>query len=245
MISERAQRQTIVLYGPSGGGKTSLAATAPRPIFLDSNQGMLSIIGRPGLTHVKGVDVHNMQDLDRAYAKCTGTDPKRRWDKMYDSIVFDHFDDIQAIVLEELGDKAVAKDDRRDQDETQQREWGIMGNRMRRYIRKFKRVPMIKVLICGEMEDRETGRMRPNLQGALKNQLQYFTDHVMYLGIGKKGKRFIGLDPTDDYYAKTRAWWLPVEQRRIDVPFADTKFLTNLLGLFAAGPSKPTTSGRG
>lgn len=209
---------------------------------MDSNQGMLSIVGRPGLEHVKGMDVHSMEDLDRAYDRCKGVDPKRPWHKKFDTIVFDHFDDIQAIVLEELGDKAAARDDRRDPDTVEQREWGIMANRLRRYVRKFKRVPMTKILICGEMEDRETGRMRPSLQGSLKGQLPYLVDHTIYLGIGKKGQRFLGLESTDDYFAKTRAWWWPPEQRRMLVPFKDVKYLSNLLRLLAAGPSKSSST---
>lgn len=233
---------TTVLYGPSGGGKTTLAATAPKPLFADSNQGTMSIADRPGFEHIRGEDVFGVGDLDRIYDNLTGTG-KKDWSKRFLTVNFDHWDDIQDIVLNELGEKRVERDERSDPDQIEQREYGIMGNRLRRFLRKFKRVPMHKILICGEKEDRETGRMRPAMVGALAQQLPYFADHTMYLRIGTKGRRFLHLDPTDDFYAKTRAWWLPPELRKIRVRFDDTEFLRKLFARIAAGPRASSTRG--
>jgi len=233
-ITANTRWQTWCIYGPSGGGKTTLAATAPKPVFLDSNQGLLSIAGRPGFEHVRAIDVHGMRDLERGYAACAGQS-KANWKSKFDTIVFDHFDDIQDLVMNELGEAAAGRDDRRDPDAMEQREWGIMGNRLRRYLRKFKQIPMHKILICGEKEDRETGRMGPALVGALRSQLPYFCDQTLYLRIGAKGHRYLHLDPSDSFYAKTRAWWLP--ERKLAVPFDDTTFLTRLFAQIAAGPT--------
>lgn len=231
-ITRRAQ--TIAIFGPSGGGKTTIAATSPQPLFLDSNQGMTSVAGRPGFEHVAAIDVFGMKELDRAYNNFSGTG-KVDWSKKYRSCVFDHFDDIQDLFLNQLGEAGAEKDDRRDPDETQQREWGIMGGRLRRYLRKFKKVRTVhKILICGEKEDRETGRMAPSMVGALKGQLPYLVDHTMYLRIGKNGKRYLHLDPGEGWYAKTRAWWIP--ERKIEVPFDNTTILTQLLDRIVAGP---------
>jgi hypothetical protein len=232
--------QTWCVFGPSGGGKTTLCATAPKPIFLDSNQGLLSIAGRPGLEHVRSVDVHGMKDLETAYQNCReGSAKKKSWDQSFSTIVFDHFDDIQDLVLNELGEAGADRDDRRDPDATEMREWGIMGSRLRRYLRKFKQVPMHKILICGEREDRDTGRMQPSLVGALRSQLPYFCDQTLYLRIGKNGQRYLHLDPTDQFYAKTRAWWLP--ERKLKVPFDDTAFLSTLFARIATGPTGTST----
>lgn len=242
-ITAQSQWSTIVLYGPSGGGKTTLSATAPKPLVADSNQGVLSIADRPGFEHVRSEDVHSIKDLERIYDNCTGTG-QHDWSKKFRTIVFDHWDDIQDIVLNELGEKRVEKERNAgregDPDQIEQREYGIMGNRLRRFLRKFKRVPMHKILICGEKEDRETGRMRPAMVGALAQQLPYFADHTMYLRIGGKGRRFLHLDSTDEFYAKTRAWWIPEDQRKIRVRFEDTKALTKLLARIAAGPGEST-----
>lgn len=236
--------QTIVLYGPSGGGKTSVSATAPKPLILDSNQGTIVLANRPGLSHVRSEDIHKWRDLERAYRRCRGIDRKKDWSKLFQTVTFDHFDDIQQQVLAELGEAAEERDDRRDPDTIEMREWGIMANRLRRYIRKFKSVPMHKILICGEMDDHEENRVRPSLQGSLRSQLPYFADHVMYLRIAKDGTRYLHLDPGKTFYAKTRAWWLTPEQRKIKVDFTNPNTLTELLALIAAGPKKAAPKSR-
>lgn len=240
-ITLRSQWWTVVLYGPSGGGKTTTAATAPRPLIADSNQGIMSVADRPGFLHVRSRDVHSVQDLERIYNNCTGTG-KLDWRKKFSTIVFDHWDDIQDIVLNELGARRVAKDENSDPDQIEQREYGIMGNRLRRYLRQFKRVPMHKILICGEKEDRDTGRMRPAMVGALAQQLPYFADHIMYLRIGSKGRRYLHLDSTDSFYAKTRAWWLQPDEMKIRVkhPDDDQQFFTKLFARLAAVPKRST-----
>lgn len=242
-ITRRSRWNTWCLYGPSGGGKTTLCATAPKPIFADSNEGLLSIAERPGLEHVRAVEVRTFSDLDKVYDNCSGTG-KVNWAKRYNTLVFDHFDDIQALILDELGERRMERDDRSDPDEIQQREYGIMGNKLRRYLRKFKAIPMHKILICGEKENREDGRLTPSLIGALGHQLPYFCDHIAYLRIGKKGVRYLHLDPGDYFYAKTRANWLAPAQRKIRVPFDDVTTLSTLFALIAAGPKKGTTTDR-
>lgn len=234
-ITSSMRPPTIILHGASGAGKTSLAATAPRPLFADSNQGTMSIADVKGLEHLRQEDVEDIDDLDRIYDNMTGTG-KKNWGKLFDTVVFDHFDDIQAIIMEQLGDKRHERDSRKDADEAEQKDYGIMGGKMRRYIRKFKNVKKAKILITGEMEDRETGRMRPSFIGALKNQAPFLVDHTLYLRIGKKGVRYVHLDPTEDFYAKTRCRWLPPELRKLRYDLNDLTFLTRLFAMFAAGP---------
>lgn len=233
-VHGRNQWQTIVLHADSGAGKSTLAASAPRPFFLDSNKGLLSIADVAGLEHVRRADVHGMGDLDEAYDNLTGTG-KKDWSEQFDTIVFDHFDDIQGIVMDDLGDARAKKDSRFDEDEMQQKDYGTMGNKLRRYLRKFKRVPKHKILICGSSPDFESGQWRPSLVGALKHQLPYFCDHCMYLRVGKKHVRYLHLDETDKFYAKTRARWLPPDMRKFKIPLDDPTFLTRLFTLLAAG----------
>lgn len=234
-ITSGMRPPTIILFGPSGAGKTSLAATASRPLFADSNQGTMSIADVKGLEHLRQEDVKGVDDLDTIYDNITGRG-KKNWTKLFDTVVFDHFDDIQLIIMEQLGDKRQERDSRKDPDEAEQKDYGIMGNRMRRYLRKFKSVPKTKILVCGEMEDRETGRMRPSLIGALKNQAPFLVDHSFYLRIGKKGVRYLHMNPTEDFYAKTRTRWLPPELRKLRYDLNDLTLLTRLFALFAAGP---------
>jgi hypothetical protein len=240
--------QTWTLFGPSGAGKTTTAASAPKPFVLDSNDGLLSIAGKPGLEHVRGGSVKRMGDLDDVYEKATGTHAKTDWSKRYQTYIYDHWDDIQGLIMDELGERALQKDDRREIDEWQQKEYGIMANKLSRYLRKWKRVPAHKILICGEASNFETGVLQPSLIGSMKTKLPYFCDHIAYVRIGKKGSRWLHLDPTDEFYAKTRAWWLPKEWRVLRIERDDTTFLTRLIEEIRKGPQatrsarKPSTT---
>jgi hypothetical protein len=241
-ITKLVKWQTIVLFGPSGAGKTSLAATAPRPFWLDSNKGLLSVHGRFPDGHLDGMDIGGYDDLEGAFSRLSGTARKRNVDKARDTIVCDHFDDIQDIVMMELGTRRAEKRST-DPDEAEQRDYGVMGGRMRRLLRRMKKLPKHKIIICGEAESKQDGRMTPSLVGALQRQLPYFADHTFYLTIGKKGKRVLHLDASDTFYAKTRAWWLPKKKYLLD--FDDTTFLTRLFAEIAAGPAKNATEPAG
>jgi AAA domain len=234
-ITIRSRHQTWCIYSQSGAGKTALSATAPRPYIVDSNDGLLTIAERPGLEHVRGDYLRSIDELDEVYDNFTGTGTKD-WRKKYDTVSFDHFDDMQGMILDALADRAAAKDQTREVDATEQREYGIMGTKMRRYLRKIKKLPKHKILICGEAVNNETGQLRPRLVGGLKEDFPYYCDHVAYLRIGKKGVRYLHLNPTEEFYAKTRARWLTPEQRKIRIDEGDITALTTLFALIAAGP---------
>jgi hypothetical protein len=228
--------QVIGLYGYSGVGKTSFAATGPRPLFLFSSGygGQSSIADE--FPKARKVDISTMADLDKVYKRMR---VGGKWRGKFGLTIFDHFDDIQAMVIENLGEAAAERDDRMDPDIIGKREWGIVGNRMRRYLRKFKaNVNTHQVLICMEREDRDTGRLQPALLGQLSVQFPGFLDHIMYMRVGSKGRRWIHLDPTKDFYAKTRTKWLPDEQRKFQFRLSNKKALTEFLELIAAGPGK-------
>lgn len=235
-ITARTRYQTWCIFGASGVGKTALSATAPTPYICDSNQGLLTIADRPGLEHIRGDEVRDMSDLDEVYNNFTGTG-QDDWSKKFATISFDHFDDIQGIILDALADRAMEKDSSREADQLEQREYGIMGNKLRRYLRKMKKLKKHKILICGEMINNESGRLQPRLLGAMKNELPYFCDHVAYLRVGKKGVRYLHLNPGDEWMAKTRARWLTAEQRKIRIEEDDLTALTKLFDLVAAGPN--------
>jgi hypothetical protein len=241
-LDPQGRPQTWVIFGPSGGGKSTLSATAPKPAFLDTNDGLLSIAGRPGFEHVKGERITDFDGLERCYDNFTGTG-RKNWKGKFGTAIVDHFDDVQAIIMEELGERRKARDDRKDIDESEQKDWGVMATKLKRILRKYKTLPMHKILICGEMESKEDGRMIPSLQGQLQGKLPYFADHIAYLRLGKNGRRFLHLDPSDRFLAKTRAWWLTPEQRKLQIKFDDTTTLTKLFDLIAAGPKGNTTNG--
>lgn len=231
---------TIGIFGMSGGGKTSLAATADRPLFLDSNRGTMSLDHVPELAHGKRVVVSDMKDLDTVYDNITGTGSKN-WRKKFGAAIFDHFDDIQMMILEGLAERA--QDNREEPDQIELREYGIMANKLRRYLRKMKKLPLVKILIMGEKYLEHEDWMYPRLIGQMKDEIPYFLDHCIYLRVNDKGARWIHLDSKQgEFYAKTRARWLTPTERKIRFRLDDYTCLGDLMRKIAAGPaasSKP------
>src|SRR5688572_4358099 len=45
------ERLRVAIYGRAGTGKTTLAATFPRPLFVDSDVGLISVAGIEALRH--------------------------------------------------------------------------------------------------------------------------------------------------------------------------------------------------
>lgn len=227
---------TWCIYAEYKAGKTTLVAGAPRPIFLDSDQGTMSFAERPGFEKVRAVPIFTTRMLDRAYANFTATG-KHRWDKKFLTLVHDRFEDIQQMALEELQVKVVERNESRDLDAIDVKEWGILGNRMARYVRRMKRLAIHKVFICGAV-DGDDGLKRPHIKGGFRNHLPGLVDHTAYLRVSRSGRRYLHLDPTEDFYAGTRAWWLTPDERVIRVPHPDKdpQFLSKLFELIAAGP---------
>ena len=56
-----------VIYGAPGSGKTSLAATAPDPLFLDFERGAAASVRAVGVDNVRILEVRDMEQVRNAY----------------------------------------------------------------------------------------------------------------------------------------------------------------------------------
>lgn len=234
---------TWLLFGMSGAGKTKLSATAPKPIFVDSNVGTASLEYIEGLGHVKRTpQITKIEQLDAVYDQLTGTSKTTDWSKKFQTPVFDSWDDMQVIIMDKLIAKAMQKavDTEMDEDEAEQlqlRQYGIMYNKLSRYMRKMKKIRKHRIFICSEKFSEEHDMMWPNLVGQMRERLPYLVDHTLYLRVNDKGVRYLQLNAKPgEYYAKTRASWLPDKYHKIRVDPKDTTLLTDLFALIAAGP---------
>jgi hypothetical protein len=229
---------TLGIFGMSGIGKTTLSATAGKLLIADSNEGTMSIDHVPEFARIKRVRINDMPDLTEMYDNLTGTGEKN-WRKLkFEATSFDHFDDMQQIILGKLAERA--QDNREEPDLVEQREWGIMANKLRRYLRLMKKLPMTKILIMGEKFMEQEDWMYPSLQGQMREQLPYYCDHVIYLRMNKKGVRYLHLDPKPgEFYAKTRAWWLTPEERKIRFDLDNRTLLADLIAKIRRGPDQP------
>lgn len=187
----------MLVYAPSGHGKTTLGATLPDVLILSAEAGLLSIRH----LNIPVIVIKSYQDLLEAYTWIT-TSPHAAGFK---SIVLDSISEIAEIVL--ATNKATAKDPRQ--------AYGAMNDQITELVRNWRDLPGKHVLFIAKQDrekDEKTGFMMygPGMPGKqLGQDIDHFFDEVFYLGIGeladKTQYRFLRTRPDNQYRAKDRS----------------------------------------
>lgn len=183
-----------LIYGRSGVGKTRLMATAPSPIIVSAEGGLLSLRDQK----IPAIEIKNLDDLNRTHDFLTGPGGNA-----YYSICVDSISEIAEKVLANA--KAGTKDGRQ--------AYGILADQMWETIRALRDIKGKQVFMTAKAEyikdqDGVTrwGPMMPGKQ--LTQGLPYFFDEVFHLGKyrGAQGE-FTALQTTTDlqYEAKDRS----------------------------------------
>lgn len=181
-----------VVYGRSGSGKTRLSATAPRPIILSAEKGLLSL----RKINIPYIDISTYKELVDGYNWIM----KSGDSKKYDTICLDSCSEIAEVVLAEESKKN--KDPRKAYGETQQQMYSM--------IRSFRDLEQRNVyFIAKEMliatEGFDGGKRAVPIMPSdkLQQQLPYFFDLVLHLFVGKdtQGKEYEAL------HCKTGTGW--------------------------------------
>jgi energy-coupling factor transporter ATP-binding protein EcfA2 len=194
----------LLVYGHAGAGKTTLAASMPRPIIISAEGGLLSIQGAA----LPYIEVSSMETLREAFDYVSGEHGAE-----FDSIVLDSISEIAEVVL--IHEKAVNKDGRV--------AYGEMAVQMTSIIRAFRDLPGKHVLMTAKVEKSqdETGRIlySPSMPGNKVGQsLPYFFDEVLALRVEKDAEgvaqRALMCDSDGLWLAKDRsgkldAWETP------------------------------------
>ena len=194
----------LLVYGHAGAGKTTLAASMPRPIIISAEGGLLSI-QHAALPYI---EVSSMETLREAFDYVSGEHGAD-----FDSIVLDSISEIAEVVL--IHEKAVNKDGRA--------AYGEMAVQMTSIIRAFRDLPGKHVLMTAKVEKSqdETGRIlySPSMPGNKVGQsLPYFFDEVLALRVEKDAEgvaqRALMCDSDGLWLAKDRsgkldAWEAP------------------------------------
>lgn len=186
MISE--QMLKVLIYGPSGAGKTSLAATAPKPLVLSAENGLLSL--RPAniaRIHGEGQEWVNydvpftlcrtMEQLREIYQWIT-EDPGAM---AFETIILDSVTDIAETVL------ANAKKDAKDPRQA----YGKLADDMMLILKAFRDLTTHNVVFLAKLDKNKDeitggfmfGPMMPGQQ--LSKQLPYLFDEVLALDVGQ------------------------------------------------------------
>lgn len=187
----------VLVYGDAGMGKTTLCATAPAPIIISAESGLLSL----RKYRIPVIEIKTIDQLTEAYDWSTRSAEARQ----FATICIDSISEIGEVVLANA--KCQVKDPRQ--------AYGELIEKMTMTIRAFRDLPGKHVYMAAKMEpmkDELTGVVRygPAMPGSkLGPQLPYFFDEVFRLGVNKSPRgetyRFLQTQPDLQYIAKDRS----------------------------------------
>lgn len=189
---EQIENKTILkgmIYGVPGGGKTTLALSAPKVLLIDTDNGVTRVEKRlwPDTVQVKGyADVLGVLKEDLS---------------AYDTLVID----TAGKLVDYMADYAMAQNPayRQNDGSLTQKGWGAIKAMFKDLFRNMEKMGKNLIFVAHEKEERdgETRILRPDIAGSAKNDLIKELDFMGYLDI-VNDKRTLHLSPTAKFYAK-------------------------------------------
>lgn len=186
-----------IVFGKSGIGKTTLLGTAPRPIILSCESGLLSLKGQD----IPYIEINTVHDIYEAYEYLVNGEGG----EMYDTICLDSISEIAEVMLAEL--KKISKDPRQ--------AYGTLADEMGELIRNFRDIKGKNVVFSAKQvrrTDDNTGITSyvASMPGQnLINAMPFFFDEVFYMTLmaAEDGAeyRVIKTEPQFDHDAKDRS----------------------------------------
>lgn len=186
-----------LVYGKAGMGKTYLARTAPTPIVLSAESGMLSLRD----VDVPVITIRTVDDLTEAYNWACASPEAAQFETIY----IDSISEIGEVVLSNA--KAQVKDPRQ--------AYGELIEKMMVTLKAFRDLPGKHVVMAAKQNvvtDSVTGAISygPSMPGArLAMELPYLFDEVFQLSIGKTPEgieyRYLRTHPDMQNEAKDRS----------------------------------------
>ena len=189
----------IAVYGGAGIGKTRLCNTAPKPLIVSAESGLLSLRN----DSADYVEIKTMKDLDDVFKFA-----KSSADCHYETICLDSASEIAETVFEEFAKNE--KDNRQ--------AYLKMGDAMIHAIRNFRDLPNKHVVFNFKMkmvEDESTGTLFyvPMAPGKMIGaQVPYMFDELFCMQIRKDGTRFLQTVADRQRFCKDRSGALEKEE---------------------------------
>jgi len=189
----RVDSVKCVIYGKAGVGKTVLCSTAPDPIIISAEHGLLSLAN----LDLPYIEVKTLQDIADAFDLL-------KKDDTYKTICLDSVSEISEVLLSRL--KKDAKDARQ--------AYGQLADGLSAMIRNFRDLEGKNIVMTAKMRSREdelagTVEYMPSLPGrVLPESLPYLVDEVFVMHAKPKGKnivRALQTQPDHQYVAKDRS----------------------------------------
>lgn len=225
-----------LIYSESGGGKTMLCATAPRPLVISAESGLLSLakkniervfgINTPGVSYdIPVAHVTTVKDLTEILAWLQSPQARDKdGTNFFSSICIDSISEVGEVVLANA--KALVKDPRQ--------AYGELLEKMEATIKAYRDLAGYNVFMFAKslpMKDEASGVVKygPAMPGSkLGPMLPYYFDEVLRLGIAKPqgaaAYRFLQTAPDLQYIAKDRSGQL-AEVEKPDLTYIVNKIL--------------------
>ena len=152
----------FLVYGLHGVGKTYLASTAPRPVYLlDCDQGTLSLASADEVYYERVSKLAELQNRVLYLQDSFKANPN-----FVKTIFFDNLTEMQSLIMYDLTKGKLA----------QQKDWGDVLNIMTGVIRDIRDLPCHKVFIA--QEKTKEGKTFPAMSGSIVEKVPEYFDEV-------------------------------------------------------------------
>lgn len=215
----------MLICGSPGAGKTILSSTAPDPLYLSAEGGLMSVADR----NIPYVDIRDIETLFKM---------KTLFERPADfveealgfpvkTVIIDTIDEIQRILIRER--LTTTK-----QDAIKLQDWSYIADHMSNIVKGFRNLNMNVIFTCHlkEVNDTDTGRTsyKPQIQGGFADQIAGQVDLALLLKSTTKSEvvdskierviyRILSTTPDPQYeWIKDRSGKLPKE---LEVNFKD------------------------
>lgn len=205
----------VLVYGVAGVGKTRLIATAPNPIILSAEAGLLSLADED----IPVIEIKTVNDVMDAFQWLT----EDKEGMKFETICIDSISEVAEVLLAELKKKYTDA----------RQAYGDLGTQMTHLIRSFRDIEGKHVYFTAKEvaieNDIGIAENKPGMPGkTLLNGLPFFFDEVFCLRIGqdKQGNEFTYLQTKAElkHGAKDRSGKLePMEQPHLGKIFDKIK----------------------
>jgi hypothetical protein len=172
----------MLIYGFSGVGKTRLSGSSVKVpdlspvLFWDFEGGTLSLASDYGECDVARLT--SWKAVDKLYGDLYNRNP-------YKTLVVDSLTETHKFSMGEVMRDVVLKNSERDLDVASLREWGKVGEQIRRLVRALRDLPCNTIFTClAKDETNDSGaviKTHPALPGQLKGEIAGYVDIVGYL----------------------------------------------------------------
>ena len=186
-----------VIYGGAGVGKTRMCASAPNPIIISAEEGLLSLAE----VDCDYVEIKTLKQLDEAYKHFKA-------DNNYDTICLDSLSEICEVLLQECLPNY--KDPRQAYNEMAQAAMPL--------IRKFRQIKGKHTVFSSKLirvQDEESGNVTEELfipGRVIPNQVPYMVDELFCLQVDRKNVPFLQTSPDRMRFCKDRSGALEVKE---------------------------------